>query len=176
MKEPNDGIQKPDLAIGLCSYNVDTHPWNKGPGKKLADDDRVKLFDRVFLYHLLQRHFGIPLLSHRRKNQSKDQFPLFVFALWESKSAIGSDTNETAASQTAPNLKTLLCWQQEFYKKSGVDAADACPLVWYFNHVGSRWEFYGGYIQQSQNAPGGDACVRLAYVSYLFPCLILIFS
>jgi hypothetical protein len=173
VKQPSSsrkGSLKPDLTIGLCTYNLDAHPWHKG--HKLATNDRVKLFDRRFLNNL-REHFKIPLLYHLRKNQAKDDSPQFPFALWEAKRAIASDTHQTASNQTARDLRTILMWQQDFYKKSDVYG---CPIVWYFNSVGSDWKLHGCYVRQSSTAPERTVYVSPLCASFLLCCLILILS
>jgi hypothetical protein len=110
VKQPDNSRKastKPDLTIGLCTFNLDTYPWYGG--HELATDDRVKLFDRRFLINL-RKHFKTPLVYHLRNNQAKDDSPQFPFALWEVERAIASDTHQTASNQTARDLRNILMW------------------------------------------------------------------
>jgi hypothetical protein len=139
------GSTLPDLTIGFCTYNLDTYPWING--HPLADDHRVKLFDRKFLKRL-QEHFNIPsLYRHPQRKQALNDSPQFPFVLWEAKSAVAAATHQTASSQTAQDLKTILMWQQEFYRKSG---AKTDPLVWYFNNVGADWKIYACHVRDGR--------------------------
>ena len=154
------GSKKPDLTIGLCTYDLDAFPWHEG--HRLANDDRVKLFDRRFL-NGIQNHFNIRPLYHLKDNQAKDDSPQFPFMLWEAKSAVYYDTHQTALHQTAPSLTKILIWQQDFYKKSEVCRS---PLVWHFNNVGSDCKLYACFAQSSSRT-GVSVYVSPCYTSCL---------
>lgn len=150
-------MEIPDLTIGLCTYNLDFSPWIERID--LLGNDRVKLFDRASLRDL-QKHFELRAPYRRPGKRVTDNHPMFAFGLWEAKKASAAHNNQTALVQSARKLKTLLRWQNELNEKSTVRG---CPLVWYFNNVGSSWKVYGCHVQRSSRAAEG-----LVYVS--FPC------
>src|SRR5438034_7781501 len=91
-------VLKPDVTIGLCTYNLNMYPWIQVP--TLVDNDRIKLFDRKLLRDL-RDHFEIPPHYQLTQNRAKDSFPQFPFALWEGKKASAPHNNQTALNQTA---------------------------------------------------------------------------
>jgi hypothetical protein len=135
------GFERADVTIGLCTYNLSQESWRER--KDLLQNDRVNLFDRIFLGKLEDR-FGIRDPFKRSRNRTSYDLPAFAFGLWEAKKAAANDNHHTASFQSARKLKTLLRSQRSLYEKASVSAY---PLVWHFTSVGSTWTVYGCYFR-----------------------------